>query len=122
MVGIFTTDANLLVGAWDDWLAEVTGISASAARGTSLAALFPDLELRGMLAPFARVLDQGIVEVLAPTFHHYLFACAPKSPSKHFDRMQQRVTIAPLREKDSVVGTIVTIEDVTARLDRERDS
>src|SRR6185503_4721411 len=29
--------------------------------------------------------------------------------------------IAPLREEGSIVGTIVTIEDVTARLDRERD-
>jgi HEAT repeat protein len=35
--------------------------------------------------------------------------------------MQQRVTIAPLREEGSIVGTIVTIEDVTARLDYERD-
>jgi HEAT repeat protein len=35
--------------------------------------------------------------------------------------MQQRVTIAPLREEGSIVGTIVTIQDVTARLDRERD-
>ncbi|HSB11266.1 MAG TPA: HEAT repeat domain-containing protein, partial [Blastocatellia bacterium] len=121
MIGIFTTDANLIIGSWDDWLAQVTGISASAARGKSLTALFPELEDRGLLARFERVLSEGVVEVLAPTFHHYLFACAPTAPSKHFDKMHQRVTIAPLRENGSIVGTITTIEDVTSRLDRERD-
>jgi HEAT repeat protein len=120
-VGLFTTDANLVLGSWDDWLAEVTGITTSAARGQSLATLFPELEAQGLLARFRRVLAEGVVEVLAPTFHHYLIACPPASPSKHFDRMQQRVTIAPLCENDKIVGTIVTVEDVTARLDHERD-
>src|SRR5262249_730159 len=36
-------------------------------------------------------------------------------------RMQQRVTIAPLREDEVTIGMIVTVEDVTARLDRERE-
>jgi HEAT repeat protein len=35
--------------------------------------------------------------------------------------MQQHVTIAPLRAGDAVVGVTVTIEDVTARRDRERE-
>jgi HEAT repeat protein len=35
--------------------------------------------------------------------------------------MQQRVTIGPLRDKDRIVGTIVTIEDVTPRLEQERE-
>ena len=121
MFGIFTTDANLNIGAWDEWLEDVTGIPAGKTRGQSLTTIFPDLEHRRMLEPFKRVLAEGIVEVLAPAFHHYLFACEPGAPSKHFDKMQQRVTIAPLRERNSIAGTIVTIEDVTERLDRERD-
>lgn len=121
MVGIFTTDANLIIGAWDDWLAQVTGIPTSAARGKSLIALFPELKKRGMLARFERVVTEGVVEVLAPALHHYLFACPPAAPSKYFDKMQQRVTIAPLCENDAIVGTIVTIEDVTPRLERERE-
>src|SRR5690349_16131676 len=120
MVGIFTTDANLILCSWDDWLAEATGIPASAACGQSLPALFPDLERRGLLARFHRVLAEGVVELLAPALHHYLFACAPSAPSR-FDTMRQRVTIAPLREEDKVIGTIVTVEDVTARIERERD-
>jgi PAS domain S-box-containing protein len=120
-VGIFTTDANLIIRSWNPWLAAALGISADEARGKNIVALFPDLETRGMIARFERVLTKGVVEALAPTFHHYLIACAPLNPSKRFEKMQQHVTIAPLREQDAIVGTIVTIEDVTARLDRERD-
>jgi HEAT repeat protein len=110
-----------MILSWGDWLARVTGISTEAARGQSLKALFPDIESRGLLARFEGVLAEGIVEVLSPTFHHYLIACAPVTPSTHFDKMQQRVTIAPLREEAAIVGTIVTVEDVTARIERERE-
>jgi HEAT repeat protein len=34
--------------------------------------------------------------------------------------MRQRVTIAPLREGERIAGALVTIEDVTARMERER--
>src|SRR5215211_2637249 len=108
--GIFTTDANLTIRSWDAWLVKATGIPMDVARGQSLVALFPDLEARGMVARFGRVLANGVVEVLAPAFHRYLISCEPVEPSKHFDRMQQRVTIAPLRENESIVGIIVTIE------------
>ncbi len=120
-VGIFTTDANLVVQVWDAALARLTGISAETANGQALVALIPDVEERRLLARFRRVLDDGVVEVLAPAFHHYLIACAPLKPSKRFDRMQQRVDIAPLREGERIAGLIVTVEDVTERLDRERD-
>src|SRR6185436_8737249 len=52
----------------------------------------------------------------------YLIPCAPVTPAKHFDKMQQRVTIAPLRDDNQrIAGLIVTVEDVTARLERERE-
>jgi HEAT repeat protein len=120
-VGVFTTDANLIIQVWDAALARLTGISTETASGQSLIALIPDVEERRLLARFRRVLDEGVVEVLAPAFHHYLIACAPLTPSKRFDKMQQRVNIAPLRENERIAGLIVTIEDVTERLDRERD-
>ncbi|HST23162.1 MAG TPA: HEAT repeat domain-containing protein [Blastocatellia bacterium] len=102
-------------------MTSATGISAESAIGVELVSLFPELEERGMLARFERMLATGVVEVLAPTFHHYLISCAPLEQSKRFDKMQQHVTIAPLREQQSIVGAIVTIEDVTSRLERERD-
>jgi HEAT repeat protein len=120
-VGVFTTDAQLNIQVWDATLARLTGIAEESAVGQALTALLPDLEQRGLLKRFRRSLKEGVVEVLAPAFHHYLIACAPVNASQHFDKMQQRVTIAPLRDDVSIQGLIVTIEDVTERLDRERE-
>jgi HEAT repeat protein len=120
-IGIFTTDANLVIRSWDTWLANALQIPSENALGESLTELFPELERRGMIRRFERVLKEGIVESLAPTFHHYLLPCPPAKPSKRFDKMQQRVTIAPLRRNELIVGTIITIEDVTARLDHEQE-
>src|SRR5215213_8434364 len=119
-IGVFTTDASLVIQIWDAALARLTGIPADAACGRPLVELLPDLEERRLLARFRHVLDEGVVEVLAPAFHHYLIPCPPASDSKYFERMRQRVTIAPLREEERIVGALVTIEDVTARLERER--
>jgi HEAT repeat protein len=120
-IGVFTTDADLVIRVWDATLARLTGISEESATGQGLTALLPDLEKRGLLKRFQRSLKEGVVEVLAPAFHHYLIPCAPVNPSKHFEKMQQRVTIAPLRDDDAIVGLIVAIDDVTERLERERD-
>jgi HEAT repeat protein len=120
-IGVFTTDTSLTVRTWDDWLARASGISADAARGRALTDLVPDLDARGLLSPFEQVLSAGIVEILAPAFHRYLIACPTIVRSRRFDRMQQRVTIGPLREDGRIIGTIVAIEDVTARVERERD-
>ena len=120
-VGVFTTDANLIVQVWDATLAQLTGIREESALGQPLTTLLPDLEQRGLLKRFQRSLKEGVVELLAPAFHHYLVPCTPVTPAKHFDKMQQRVTIAPLRDGDTVAGLIVTVEDVTERLERERE-
>ena len=119
-IGVFTTDASLVIQIWDAALARLTGIPAGAACGRPLVEVVPNLEERRLLARFRRVLDEGVVEILAPAFHHYLIPCPPAHASAHFDRMRQRVSIAPLREEGRIVGALVTIEDVTARLERER--
>ncbi len=120
-VGVFTTDAQLVIRVWDATLARFTGISEESASGHALTAVLPGLEERGLLKRIQRSLNEGVVEVLATAFHHYLIPCAPVTPSKLFDKMQQRVTIAPLRDDDTIAGLIVTIEDVTERLERERE-
>jgi HEAT repeat protein len=120
-VGVFTLDANLFVQLWDAELERASGLSAEDARGKSITALFPDLEIRGLDKYFHRVLKDNVVEVLAPSFHHYLIPCPTSTPSRRFDKMQQRVTIAPLHEGERTVGLIVSLEDVTGRIDRERD-
>ncbi len=120
-LGIFTTDLDLRVRVWDDWVATATGIAADRAQGRHITELIPDLDGRGLLARFEEVLTSGSVHVLAPAFHHYLLACLPRTPSPRFAQMQQRVTLGPLREDGKVVGVMVAVEDVTARLDAERE-
>ena len=120
-VGVFTTDTQLVIRVWDATLAGLTGISEETASGQALTALLPDLEQRGLLQRFQRSLNEGVVEVLATAFHHYLVPCDPVTSSKRFDKMQQRVTIAPLRDDETIAGLIVTIEDVTERVERERE-
>lgn len=120
-VGVFTTDRDLVIRSWDAWLADATGISEQDACGRPVASVFPEIEERGLLARLRNVVDTGAVEVLAPAFHRYLIPCAPRSPSNHFSRMQQHVTISPLRTRDEVAGAVVTVQDVTERLERERE-
>jgi HEAT repeat protein len=120
-MGVFTTDAGLHIRSWDAWLVEVTGITAEAAYGRHVSQIIPNLAERRLLARFERVVQEGVVEVLAPTFHRYLIPIPPRTPSRRFTEMQQSVTIAPLRSDSEVVGVIVKIEDVTTRIDRERD-
>jgi HEAT repeat protein len=121
-LGAFTTDAHLIIRTWDRALAAMTGIAAERVTGKPLHEVIPDLEARNLAARFERVLSSGVVEVLTPAFHGCLIPCAPATPSRYFDTMRQRATIAPLRdERDEVAGVIVTVEDLTAKLERERD-
>ena len=119
--GTLTTDLALIVRTWDLWLTEVTGLPEEGACGHTLADLYPELAARGLLERLERVARTGVVEVLAPAFHGHFLPCPPREPSAHFTRMQQHVTIAPLRGEGAIVGVIVTIEDVTRRLDYERE-
>jgi HEAT repeat protein len=120
-IGIFTTDERLVVRAWDEWLAVATGIPSEQAVNQPLVELVPDLGARGILSTFENVLSRGTVEVLAPALHHYLIACAPSQTVSGFARMQQHVTVGPLRADGRIVGVVVTVEDVTARVARERE-
>ena len=119
-IGVLTVDRSLVVRTWSPWLETATGLLAKDVRGRALRDVIPDLDARGLLERFQRVLETGEVQVLAPAFHQYLIPCSPRLPSDHFAHMQQRVTLGALREGDTVVGVMATLEDVTARVDAER--
>jgi HEAT repeat protein len=119
-IGIFTTDERLVVRAWDPWIADATRIKAEDAVNRPLIELVPDLDARGLLSVFENVLAHGMVEVLAPALHHYLIACPSPDDIPGFARMQQHVTLGPLRADGRVVGVVVAVEDVTARVAHER--
>jgi len=120
-IGIFTTDERLVVRAWDPWIADATKIAAEDAVNRPLTELIPDLEARGLSSSFENVLARGTVEVLAPALHHYLIACQSPDNIPGFTCMQQHVTLGPLRADGRIVGVVVTVEDVTARVAHERE-
>ena len=119
-VGILTTDGALVVTSWDAALAAMTGIAAERAHGRPLVDLVPDLDARGILPLIKESLSAGASRVLAPALHRYLIPCPPAAPSAEFDRMQQRVALGPLRDQERGAGLVFMIEDVTARLEQER--
>lgn len=120
-LGVLTVDAELIVRTWDAWIVESTGIAGPDACGRPLVDVVPSIGTRGLVGRFEQVLVSGEVQVLAAAFHHYLLPCSPRQPSSHFDRMQQHVTLGPLRDGDRVVGVMAMIEDVTERLSAARD-
>ena len=118
-LGVFTTDTRLVVRTWDTWIAAATGVEASRALNRRVADVLPEISPTG-LAVMEDVLSRGTVEVMATALHHYLFPCKPLDPSSSLDQMQQHVTIGPLRDDSGTVGIVVTVEDVTARVEDER--
>jgi len=120
-VGVLTTDRNLRVRSWNPWLVSATGLAEEQVIGRALEELTGGPTAAWYHDLFAEVIGTGTPRVLAPAFHKFLIPCPPREASRYFDRMQQRVTVAPLRHDDDIVGLIVTIEDVTWRLDAERE-
>src|SRR5688500_560010 len=101
-VGVITTDADLVVRGWDQWLVEATGLTENQVIAKPLLELFPEIEERGISARLKRVLADGVVEVLAPAFHQYLIRCSAHGALPHFDVMQQHVSISPLRDASGI--------------------
>ena len=120
-VGVLTTDRQLRVRSWNPWLAAATARDEAQVLGRALEELTGGPTSAWYHDLFVEVIESGTPRVLAPAFHRFLIPCPPQEPSAHFDRMQQRVTVAPLRHDATVVGLIVTVEDVTWRLDAERE-
>ena len=120
-IGVLTTDLSLLVQSWDDWLARATSIPSDKARGRALAELIPDIASRGFVERFRQTLTSGVVQVFSSALHGPVIPCSPRSRSRHHEQMQQRVTVGPLLDGERIAGLVITVQDVTAQLDAERD-
>jgi hypothetical protein len=119
-IGVFTTDTDLVIKSWDSVLEHMTGIAPRDACGRTINELIPDLGERVPAGLFREPLISGSVQILAPALHKYLIPCPPAVPSSEFEWMQQRVVVGALRDDSGAVGLVVTVEDVTARLESER--
>jgi signal transduction histidine kinase len=112
--GLFTTDAELNIQSWNEWLETHSGLAAPFLLGRPLLEVFPDLAERGMMDHFRKAMN-GEVIVLSAAFHEYLIPLPPTIRDAGFAHMQQTARLAPLNLGHEPRGVIVIIEDVTQR-------
>jgi PAS domain S-box-containing protein len=118
--GVFITDERLIVRRWNHWLAAQTGRSAAEVVGQPLFALYPGLIDRGVDGYYRDALG-GEVRILSERFHKFLLPITRNFHGAGLTEMAQTARIEPLRDGDTVVGTITLIEDVTERVIAERE-
>ena len=118
--GIVTTDCELNVVEWNNWMEEHTGKRAHEVIGKNLLELFPELIERRLDRHYKWALE-GQVRVLSQALHGYLISMAVVSGEHGYAQMQQAVRISPLSHEGKVIGTFTIIEDVTERVAREAE-
>ncbi len=119
LVGVFTTDTDLVIRLWDPTLERMTGRAARDVVGNSLTEAVPRVLEKRLLDRFERSLKEGTTEILAAALHGFLIPCPPLEASEFFTEMRQNVKISPLKQESGPTGLIVTVEDVTRSLDRK---
>ena len=112
--GIFTTDANLRIRSWNQWLVTHSGLTVDEVVGRELTEVFTDLRERRLDEHFRRALD-GEISMLSTALHKYLLPLRSTIRTMQGAEMLQTARIAPLLFGDHIIGTIATIEDVTQR-------
>lgn len=117
--GILTTDSELIIRQWNQWLSSMSGLSAEQAIGRGLTEVYPHLIERNLHLAYENALH-GQVTILSPRFHAWLLPFSNSLRESPFTYMQQSVRIAPLRDGEEVIGTITVIEDVTERESRNQ--
>jgi PAS domain S-box-containing protein len=113
--GIFITDVQLVVQAWNAWMTRVTGVAAADAIGRPLFEVRPELVTRG-LDRYYRAAIHGEASVLAHRFHHHLIKVDTAAGT-----MPQSSRVAPLLDGDRVIGTMTVIDDVSERVTTEAE-
>jgi PAS domain S-box-containing protein len=114
-VGIYTTDEDLVVRSWNQWLERVTGRLEHTVVGQRLFDVFPELKDRQLERYYDAAL-RGEVSVLAHRFHGYFLKVTTPTGD-----MPQSARIAPLAQGDRIIGTVTVIEDVSERVNSESE-
>jgi signal transduction histidine kinase/CheY-like chemotaxis protein len=118
--GIFATDRDLRVIAWNRWMEVHARRPASEVLGRPLLELYPDLVGRGVDQYYHDALA-GQISVISHGLHRYLLPLPPTAPHLEFGSMPQSGEVGPLSDGDSVIGTVTTLEDVSDRLATEAE-
>ncbi len=118
--GILTTDRDLVITGWNQWMALHSGRKGEEVLSRSLPDLYPEFVERKMDRYFRLALS-GQTVVLSHRLHGRLIPMKPTEPGVPDSHMPQSGTISPLLSDGAVIGTITHIEDVTERIHREKE-
>ena len=119
--GMFATDADLKVVAWNRWMEIHSRRLASEIIGRPLLEVFPELAIREIDRRYRAAVEHGRVSTLSHGLHGYLLALAPTHPDLGLSHMPQSCHIGPLMDGEVIVGTVTTIENVSERLTSEAE-
>jgi signal transduction histidine kinase/ActR/RegA family two-component response regulator len=114
--GLFATDAELRVIVWNRWMEIHTRRQAADVAGRPLFQLYPDLVSRGLDARYHDALRDGRISTLSYGLHGYVIPVVPTNADLGLMEMPQSGRIAPLRDGDTVIGTVTVVENVSERL------
>ena len=114
--GLFATDADLRVIVWNRWMEIHTRRQAADVIGRPLFQLYPDLVSRGIDGRYQDALREGRISTLSHGLHGYIIPVAPTHADLGLMEMPQSGRIAPLRDGETVMGTVTVVENVSERL------
>ncbi len=112
--GIFTTDCDLRLTSWNQWLEHHSRLRAEQVLGKPLVEVIPSL-LERRLHHYYRDALLGESKLLSRSLHGFLLPLPPTVIGGPFAHMQQSARIGPLVLAGGICGTITIIEDVTER-------
>ncbi len=117
--GLLTTDLRFVVTEWNGWLESRSGWGREDVVGKRLLGLYPDLITRNKDRYFEEAL-RGRTSMLSQSLHGYLLPMKGAG-GKPDTVMPQSAFIFPLVLDHGVAGTIVYIQDVSERVQREKE-
>ncbi|MBF0524409.1 MAG: diguanylate cyclase [Deltaproteobacteria bacterium] len=121
--GIIVIDREMRILLWNYWMEAHSRLTREDVLGKKIGDLFPDLEQKGFFWKVRSVFTLGNFAFFSQGLHNYIFPlAATRYLETSFDKMQQNVILAPLRNPDGQVEYIcVSIKDDTdAAIYKER--
>lgn len=121
-VGLVVLDLDFRVRRWNRWMALKSGIEAAEIEGRPVFDFFPNLNTRKFIRNCISVATLGNFSFFSQKLHSYLFPFKPISSfSGAFEYMQQSCTLAPLRDgEDRIRSILISVLDVTEVVSYER--
>jgi PAS domain S-box-containing protein len=118
--GLFATDRQLRVVLWNRWMEEHSGHTASEMIGRTPFETFPQTLARGVKEYYDSALD-GRITVISHGLHRFLLPMPRTRRELTLSEMPQSGQVGPLRDGESIIGTVTTLEDVSERLVSEAE-